>query len=130
MWLLENSNSYYRDDFFWQWRLNPQWLLLIMAVLKFSCTMPALIWSCGYSTLNEGVNSPGTLATCRKSKMMPCSLGLMLKWWMMKMTIFDQKLFNAVNVTVTCLKLNIMGLQTFHKPAGILKENHQKVLRR
>lgn len=32
---------------------------------------------------------------------------------MMKMTIFNPKLLCAVNVTVTCLKLNIMVLQTW-----------------
>ena len=48
----------------------------------------------------------------------------------MKMTIFNPKLFYAVSIIVTCLKLNIVGLQTSDKPAVFLKENHQKVFRK
>lgn len=46
------------------------------------------------------------------------------------MTISKPKFFCTASINVTCLKLNIMGLQTFDKPAMYLKENYRKVLRR
>lgn len=87
----------------------------------FPSTTSVLVFWCDYPTLNGKVNSPGDTCNLQKSQDDAWSLGLILSDEGMKMTVFNPKLFYVVNVTVSCLKLNIGGIQTFDKPAGFLK---------